>query len=107
MAGRVPAIHPATGAGADGRVEPGHDKEPGWPIRRHDVWERFRGATRSGRSQTALQNRKQTLDRLVQLLQLHRLVEMYTALARDIAQRAGRYVTGQNDERNLAMQRFL
>ncbi len=40
---------------------------------------------------------------LRQILQLHRLVELYAVLTRDIAQGAGRYIAGQNDDRDLAM----
>ena len=41
-----------------------------------------------------------------QLLQLHRLVELHAVLTRDIAQGVGRYVAGQDDDRDLAMQLF-
>ena len=51
----------------------------------------------------ALRRWQETLDDLRQLLQLHRLVELHTVLQRDIAQGAGRDVTGQNDDRDLAM----
>ena len=50
-----------------------------------------------------LRYREETLDDLRQLLQLHRLVELHTVLERDIAQGAGRYITGQNDDRDLTM----
>ena len=46
------------------------------------------------------------MDDLRQLLQLHRLVELHTVLLRDIAQGVGRDVTGQNDDRDLAMKLF-
>ena len=39
----------------------------------------------------------------VSSVQFHRLVELDTVLTRDIAQGAGRYITGQNDDRDLAM----
>ena len=53
-----------------------------------------------------LRDRQQTLDDLRQLLHLHRLVELHAVLQRDAAQRVGRYVAGQNDDRDLAMQRL-
>ena len=41
-----------------------------------------------------------------QILQLHWLVELHTVMASDIAQGVGRDITGQNDDRDLAMKFF-
>ena len=48
--------------------------------------------------------REEALHGLGQLLQPHRLVELDAVMTRNIAQRACRYVTGQDDDGNLTMQ---
>ena len=47
--------------------------------------------------------REEALDGLGQLLQPHRLVELDAVLTRNIAQRACRYVAGQDDDRDPTM----
>ena len=47
--------------------------------------------------------REEALDGLCQLLQPHRLVELDAVMTRNIAQRACRYVTGQDDDRDPTM----
>ena len=59
------------------------------------------GRVRNRAMHRGLRRREETLDDLRQLLQLHRLVELHAVLERDIAQSIGRYVTGQNDDRDL------
>ena len=46
---------------------------------------------------------QEALDRLCQLVQFDRLVELDTVLKRDIAQSAGRDIAGQNDDRDRTM----
>ena len=45
--------------------------------------------------------RQKALDGLGQLVQPHRLVELDAVMTGNIAQRACRYVTGQDDDRDL------
>src|SRR6185437_4964182 len=58
--------------------------------------------TRRARGRRGNRCREETLDGLRELLQLHRLVELRAVAARDVAQRAGRCIAGQNNDGNLA-----
>ena len=64
------------------------------------------GRTRRPRLNRRMRQRQQALDGSGQLFQLHRLAELHAALKRDAAQRAGRYIAGQDDRRDRAMQCF-
>ena len=64
------------------------------------------GRVLSVRMRCGLRYWEEALDDLCQILQLHWLVELHTVMASDIAQGVGRDITGQNDDRDLAMKLF-
>src|SRR5690606_21276130 len=63
-----------------------------------------RGGAWSGRGSGRLRARAQALAGLRQFLDRHRLVQLHAVLERNIPQRGGRYIAGQNDDRSLAIE---
>src|SRR5579863_6567674 len=57
----------------------------------------------TARGRGAIWHSQEPLDRLRQLLGFNRLVELHAVPKRYIAQCVGRYVAGQNDDRDMTM----